>query len=101
VLVGGVLLGPLLVVDPAWLAVGALAVTLTGGGLDRAAYRGAIDWGFLTFFGVLLGTGGVLHSVGVDTWIAISLVPLAQSVGDPAILVLLLAIFVILCRVLP
>jgi DASS family divalent anion:Na+ symporter len=99
VLVGGVLLRPLLAIDPAWLAVGALALTLAGGGLDRDSYRSAIDWGFLTFFGVLLGTGGVLHSVGVDAWISMRLVPLAQRVGDPGMLVLLLGIFVILCRV--
>jgi hypothetical protein len=46
-----------------------------------------------------LGTAGVLHSVGVDAWIGMRLVPLAQRVGDPAALVLLLGVFVILCRV--
>jgi DASS family divalent anion:Na+ symporter len=102
ILLVGLLIQPVVRIDTAWLAIGALAVALAGGGIEREQFRGAIDWGFLTFFGVLLGTGGVLRSVGVDRWIAESLVPLARTVGDPGTLVLLLSVFVIGCRlVLP
>jgi hypothetical protein len=69
-----------------------------GGSLDRDDFRGAIDWGFLTLFGMLLGIGGVLQSVGVEVWIADSLVPLAQAAGSPGILVVLVGLFVVACR---
>jgi anion transporter len=102
VLLVGLLAQPLLHVDTAWLAIGAVAVATAGGSLDRERFRGAIDWGFLTMFGVLLGTPGVLHHSGVDAWIARSLVPLAQAAGSPGTLVVLLGVFVVACRlVLP
>jgi DASS family divalent anion:Na+ symporter len=79
----------------------ALLMAAAGGSLDREHFRGAIDWGFLTLFGVLLGTGSVLQSVGVDRWIADSLVPLAQA-ASPGKLVMLVSLFVVACRlVLP
>lgn len=102
VLLVGLLAQPLVRVDPAWLAIGALAMAMIGGSLDRERFRGAIDWGFLTLFGVLLGTGRVLQSVGVDRWIADGLIPLAQAVGSPGALAVLLGLFVYACRlVLP
>jgi di/tricarboxylate transporter len=102
ILLAGLLVQPLVRIDTAWLAIGALAVVVAGGILDRQEFRGAIDWGFLMLFGVLLGTGGVLHNVGIDKWIAGSLVPLARTIGNPSILVVLLGVFVIGCRlVLP
>jgi DASS family divalent anion:Na+ symporter len=98
----GLLVQPLLHVDAAWLAVGALAIALAGGSLDREGFRGAIDWGFLTLFGVLLGTGQVLQSVEVDRWIGDSLIPLAQAIGNPGALVIVLGLVVYACRlVLP
>ncbi len=68
---------------------------MAGGALDRERFRGSIDWGFVTFFGVLLGAGGVLHSTGVDRWIADNLVPLAQTIGHPAALVIVLSLVVV------
>jgi divalent anion:Na+ symporter, DASS family len=98
----GLLVQPLLHIDAAWLAVGALAIAMAGGSLDREGFRGAIDWGFLTLFGVLLGAGQVLHSVEVDRWIGDSLIPLAQEIGSPSALVILLGLVVYACRlVLP
>jgi di/tricarboxylate transporter len=98
----GLLVQPLLHVDAAWLAITALAIAMAGGSLDREGFRGAIDWGFLTLFGVLLGTGQVLQSVGVDRWIGDSLIPLVQAIGSPGALVMLLGLVVYTCRlVLP
>ncbi len=98
VLLVGLILQPALQLDKAWVAVAALAVALAGGGLDREAFRSSIDWGFLITFGVLLGTGPVLLSHGVAGWLGQSLVPLAHAVGSPALLVLLLAVFVVAIR---
>ncbi len=102
VLLGGLLIQPILRVETAWLAIGALAVALAGGGLDREGFRRSIDWGFLVLFGVLLGTGGVLHSAGVDGWVAQRLIPLARAVGSAGGVVIVLALAVIAVRlVLP
>jgi hypothetical protein len=48
---------------------------------------------------VLLSTGGVLRSAGVDQWIAATLVPLARTVGNPGALVVLLGVLVTVSRV--
>ncbi len=95
ILVIGLILQPLLHVDAAWVTIGALTVAMAGGALDRERFRGSIDWGFLTFFGVLLGAGGVLHSAGVDRWIADSLVPVARAIGNPAALVMVLSLLTV------
>ena len=91
---------PLLHVDPAWYAVGALALAIGGGGLTRDLFRRAIDWGFLVQFGILLGAGGVLHAHGVDAWIAGRLLALIGGGWHPAQLVLLLTAVVFACRLL-
>ncbi len=102
VLLVGLLLQQFLHIDTAWLAIGALGIAMAGNALDREGFRGAIDWGFLTFFGILLGAGGVLHQAGVDGWIADSRVPLARAVGDRGAFIVLLAVLVVACRlVLP
>lgn len=102
VLVLGLLLQPWVRLDAAWLALGALIVCVGGGVLDRGAFRSALDWGFLTMLGILLSTEGVLHHVGVDRWIAGLLTPIARFIPDPGALVVLLAVFVVACRlVLP
>jgi di/tricarboxylate transporter len=99
VLLGGLLIQPVLRIETAWLAIGALAVAMTGGALDREGFRNSIDWGFLVLFGVLLGTGGVLHNAGVDGWVAERLIPLSRAVGSAGGIVILLAFFVIGIRV--
>jgi DASS family divalent anion:Na+ symporter len=100
VLLGGLLVQHLLRVDAAWLAIGALAIILAGGSLDREHFRSAIDWGFLTLFGVLLGTEQVLRSVGVDQWIGNRLIPVAQAIGSPDALVIVLGLVVYACRLI-
>lgn len=102
VLMVGLLLQPVVHVDIAWLAIAALVLAAAGNVIDRENFRGSIDWGFLLLFGILLGTAGVLRSVGVDRWIADSLVPATHVVGNPGALIVLLGAFVIVCRlVLP
>jgi len=101
-LLGGLIVQSALAVDPAWTACAALAVVLAGGALDSQRFRSSIDWGFLLLFGVLLGAGGVLHSTGVDRWVAGAAVAVVGSAGSPAAIVLVLAVFTVLVRlVLP
>ncbi len=97
----GLVLQPFVHVGSTWLALSAL-VLVTGGVLGREGFRSSIDWGFLILFGVLLGSGAVLRSVGVDRWIADALVPFTQGIHDRGMLILGLGVFVVACRlVLP
>lgn len=91
---------PMLRVSPVWFAVGALALAIGGGGLNRDLFRRAIDWGFLVQFGILLGAGGVLHAHGVDEWVTARLLSLIGTGWHPAGLILLLTGFVCACRLL-
>lgn len=101
-LLAGLVLEPILHISVAWLGMTALIVVLAGGVLDRASFRSAIDWGFLILFGVLVGSGDVFRSVGVDRWIADQLIPIARAIGHPEATVVVLAVFVAACRlVLP
>jgi len=101
ILLVGMLLQPLIHVDSSWLAVGAITVALAGG-LEASRFRSSVDWGFLILLGVLLGTGGVLHRVGVDQWIAAILLPVAHALGNPVLLILGIAVFAAACNlVLP
>ncbi|HKX16503.1 MAG TPA: SLC13 family permease [bacterium] len=98
----GLLLGPLLRVDGAWLALAALVLVVAAGVLDRESFRGSIEWGYLIFFGVLLGTGTVLRSGGVDRWIGDGLIPLSRAMGGPGRLAVALSLGVVAARlVLP
>ncbi|HYR93796.1 MAG TPA: SLC13 family permease, partial [Methylomirabilota bacterium] len=69
VLIVGLLIQPIISIDAAWLALAALVI-VTAGVLDRERFRSSIDWGFLVFLGVLLGSGAVLQAGGVDKWVA-------------------------------
>ncbi len=101
ILVGGMLLQPVIHVDSAWLAIAALSLAMAGSGVPHQVLRASIDWPFLVWFGVMLGTGGVLHRVGVDRWVADGLAPVARLAGAPGAL-MLLALLVVGCRlVLP
>jgi di/tricarboxylate transporter len=102
VLLTGMLLEPVLHIDPAWLATLALVIVLAGGVVDQATFRGGMQWGFLILFGLLVGSGAVFHSVGIDRWIGREFAPLARLAGQPAVMVALLGLFVAACRlVLP
>jgi DASS family divalent anion:Na+ symporter len=97
-MLAGFLAQPLLHLNPAWVGIGAIAVAAGGGSLKRELFRRGIDWGFLVQFGVLLGAGNVLKTSGVDRWIAARLLSVLGDHWNPGILILLLAVFVTLCR---
>jgi len=98
VLIVGLLAQPWLRIDTAWLAVATIGIIFGGGVIDRHAFQAAIDWGFLVMFGVLLGSGSVLERVGADHWIAAQLVPVAQALASPGLVLLAIAALVIASR---
>ena len=101
VLVIGLIVQPIIAVDPAWLALAALVI-VTAGVIDRERFRSSIDWGFLVFLGLLLGSGAVLQAGGVDKWVSALLLDATSGLKAPGLLVIAFAIIVILSRaVLP
>lgn len=98
VLVLGLLLEPVLGIDPAWIATASLAIAVAGV-LGRDAFRASVDWAFLIFLGILLGSGPVLQGAGVDRWLGELLGPVAAAAGHPAVVVLGLAAAVVLLRI--
>jgi anion transporter len=98
VLVVGLAAQPLLHIDAAWLALTALVI-VTAGVLDRERFRSSLDWGFLAFLGVLLGSGAVLQSGGVDKWISSLLLSATAAIDSPGVLVVVFAVFVMLSRI--
>jgi hypothetical protein len=87
-------------IDGEWFALSALVLLIAGGAHDPTSFLSSLDWGFLILFGVLLGTGDVLRSVGVDRWIADALIPLTRTVGHSGILIVLLAAGVVVFRII-
>ncbi len=98
VLVVGLAVQPVLRIEPAWLAIGALVI-VTAGVLDRERFRSSVDWGFLAFLGVVLGSGAVLQSGGVDRWISALLLGATGALRSPGLLVIAFAVLVMLSRI--
>jgi divalent anion:Na+ symporter, DASS family len=98
VLLLGLIAQPLIAIDAAWLALVALVV-VTAGALDRERFRTSLDWGFLIFLGVLLGSGVVLQGGGVDRWVATLLLDATSAVRSPGVLVIAFAVMVMLSRI--
>ncbi len=98
VLIIGLLVQPIVSIDAAWLALAALVI-VTAGVLDRERFRSSIDWGFLVFLGVLLGSGAVLQAGGVDKWVAALLLGATGTVHSPGLLVVVFAALVMVSRV--
>ena len=98
VFIVGFLFQPLLRVDIAAIALMSLLAAIGGGALDRQTFRSGIDWATVVLFGVLLGAGGVLRYGGADRWIGDLITPMARSVNNPALAILLLSLLVIVVR---
>ncbi len=102
VLVVGLIAQPVLQIDTQWLAIAALAIAMLGGIIDRERFRSSIDWGFLVFFGVLLGTDEVLREAGLGKALTDAIVELRTVASDPAVLLVIVALLVTASRfVLP
>ncbi|MDO8506307.1 MAG: SLC13 family permease [Candidatus Limnocylindria bacterium] len=99
VLIVGLVAQPILAIDAAWLAIAALVI-VTAGALDRERFRSSLDWGFLIFLGVLLGSGAVLQAGGVDKWVASLLLDATAGLRSPGLLVIAFAVLVMLSRIL-
>ena len=97
ILIAGLVAQPIFAVDPAWLALLALVVVLAGA-LDRERFRAGIDWGFLLFFGTLLGSASVMQATHVDRWVATGLVERTAGLGDPGLVLIAIALGTIALR---
>ena len=98
VLVAGVVLQTFLNVESSWLALAAVVIVTTNV-IDRERFRSSLDWGFLVFLGILLGSGSVLQHVGADKWVASLLLGATSSFHAPGVLVVAFAVLVMLSRI--
>ena len=84
---------PLHGLNPAWLAVLAVAALFLLGALDEPSLRSGVNWGLLLYLGIVMGFGAVFSHVGLDQWLAVNLDGLTNLVGDnPGLFVLLTAL---------
>jgi len=95
VLLVGLIVEPLVRIDPQWLAVGAIALAMGWGGLDRERFRSSVDWGILILFGIFFGSGEVLSTYGLDHWIAGGLSIVTRGSTDPAVVIIAMSVFVV------
>jgi len=63
--IAGWVLGPSIHLDAPTVAVLGLIAAFLTGNLDQHAWR-EVDWGYLIFFGVLLGMGRLMGTLGLD-----------------------------------
>ena len=79
-------------VDIGVIGLIAILVAVAGGALDRQSFRMGIDWATVVLFGVLVGSGAVLHSGGVDRWIAGMITSITGSTGNPVLAIATVAV---------
>ena len=67
VVLAGLIVGPRLGIDSAWIACLGPMMLVVGGVLTREQFRAAIDWPLLIFLGVLLSMPAMMHQAALDT----------------------------------
>lgn len=72
-------------VDPAWLAVAAVAALFLLGAVDNATFEQGVNVSFLLYVGVVLGFGRVFAHVGLDRWLSAQVGAVTGLVGDSAV----------------
>jgi di/tricarboxylate transporter len=102
VFVVGLIVQQFVGVDIGVIGLIAILVAVAGGALDRQSFRAGVDWATVVLFGVLVGTGAVLHSGGVDRWIAGVMTPLSGPARNPVLAIATVALLGVALRlVLP
>ncbi len=92
VFVVGLIVQQFVNVDIGVIGLIAILVAVAGGALDRQSFRMGIDWATVVLFGVLVGSGAVLHSGGVDRWIAGMITSITGSTGNPVLAIATLVV---------
>lgn len=78
--------------DPAWIAVAALAGLFLLGSLDDGTFKHGVNLSFLIYVGVIMGFGQVFAHVQLDQWLGASFSGLAGLTGgSPVFFVLVVA----------
>ena len=79
-------------IDPAWLAVVAVAALFLTGTLDDSTFKHGVNLSFLLYVGVVFGFGAIFAHVELDRWLSQNLEVLAQlSGGSPTLFVMAVA----------
>ncbi len=72
-------------IDPAWIAVAAVALLFLLGPLDNATFEQGVNVSFLLYLGVILSFGRVFAHVGLDRWLSEQLGGVTGLVGGSAV----------------
>jgi di/tricarboxylate transporter/CRP-like cAMP-binding protein len=75
--------------DPAWIAVAAVAAFFLVGSLDEGTFKQGVNLGFLVYVGTIMGFGQVFAHVQLDQWLNAVLSGVAGLTGDSAMLFVL------------
>ena len=87
--------------DPAWIAVAAVAVLFLLGALDDDAVKQGVNVSFLLYVGVILGFGQIFTHVELDRWLSQNATGLADLTrGSPFFFVLAVALAAALLGIL-
>jgi len=87
-------------VNPAWIAVAAMAVLFVARVLDDASFKHGVNLSFLLYVGVIMGFGEIFAHVQLDQWLAgvLAGVP-ALARGSQTLFILLVAAVTMLLTV--
>lgn len=72
-------------IEPAWLAIAAVALLFLLGALDNTMVEHGVNVDFLLYLGVLLGFGPIFAHVGLDHWLAEQLSAVTGLIDGSAI----------------
>jgi di/tricarboxylate transporter/CRP-like cAMP-binding protein len=77
--------------DPAWIAVAALALLFLLGSLDDGTFQQGVNLSFLVYVGVIMGFGQVFAHAELDRWLGATFSGLAGLTGGSPTLFILAA----------
>lgn len=75
-------------ISEAWVALGALAIFLATGLLDKKGLKSGIDWGYLLFLGVVSALDDIMKWLKVDAWLNGLISPILSTVAFSPLLFL-------------
>jgi TRAP-type C4-dicarboxylate transport system permease large subunit len=79
-------------VDPAWIAVAAVAALFLSGTLDDSTFKHGVNVSFLLYLGLVFGFGAIFDHVELNRWLSESFAGLAElSRGSPTLFVMAVA----------
>ncbi len=94
-------------IGESYLGISAVIPTLLGmcalfafNVIDRTDFHNKMLWSLMFFIGCAMGLGAVLGEVGVNDWLKEVIEPLVRTIGNPYLLVFVMAILIYVIRII-